>query len=291
MKLLILLAFISLSFSQEKLFHLMGTYALIELPEGKEYQAYRYMRSLEEKLSDYMENSEILRINKSAGLGCEKASEETLEVIKKALEISKKTYGFFDITVGAYTINYRRKGLIGEEEAKRLIDYRKVKVEDDRVCLLEKGMAIDLGGIGKGYAVQKVYERFKTPWGFISIAGDLRVWGHKRLLAIFNPINNSLLAEGYNSKDLCLSTGGNYLRKHIIGKENSLLQATVAYHDCTITDALETALLAMDDESRERFIRENPHIGVFLLFKDGSLFINRAFMEYFESLKIYPASP
>ncbi len=291
MKLLILLAFISLSFSQEKLFHLMGTYALIELPEGKEYQAYRYMRSLEEKLSDYMENSEILRINKSAGLGCEKASEETLEVIKKALEISKKTYGFFDITVGAYTINYRRKGLIGEEEAKRLIDYRKVKVEDDRVCLLEKGMAIDLGGIGKGYAVQKVYERFKTPWGFISIAGDLRVWGHKRLLAIFNPINNSLLAEGYNSKDLCLSTGGNYLRKHIIGKENSLLQATVAYHDCTITDALETALLAMDDESRERFIRENPHIGVFLLFKDGSFFINRAFMEYFESLKIYPASP
>ncbi|MDM7267240.1 MAG: FAD:protein FMN transferase [Aquificaceae bacterium] len=291
MKFLILLILLSLSFSQEKLFYLMGTYALIELPGGKEYQAYRYMKNLEEKLSDYMEDSEVSRINGSAGVGCEKVSEETLEVIKKALEISKRTYGFFDITVGAYTINYKRKGLIGEEEARRLIDYRKVKVEGDRICLLEKGMAIDLGGIGKGYAVQKAYERLKTPWGFISIAGDLRVWGHKRLLAIFNPINNTLLAEGYNSKDLCLSTGGNYLRKHIIGKENSLLQATVAYHDCTITDALETALLAMEDESRERFIKENPHIGVFLLFKDGSLFINRAFMEYFESLKIYPASP
>lgn len=291
MKFLILLILLSLSFSQEKLFYLMGTYALIELPGGKEYQAYRYMKNLEEKLSDYMEDSEVSRINKSAGVGCEKASEETLEVVQKALEISKRTYGFFDITVGAYTINYKRKGLIGEEEARRLIDYRKVKVEGDRICLLEKGMAIDLGGIGKGYAVQKAYERFKTPWGFISIAGDLRVWGHKRLLAIFNPINNTLLAEGYNSKDLCLSTGGNYLRRHIIGKGNSLLQATVAYHDCTITDALETALLAMEDESRERFIKENPHIGVFLLFKDGSLFINRAFMEYFESLKIYPASP
>jgi len=290
-KLLILLTLLSLSFSQERLFYLMGTYALIELPEGKEYQAFRYMKSLEEKLSDYMEDSEVSRINKSAGVGCEKASEETLEVVQKALEISKRTYGFFDIMVGAYTINYKRKGLIGEEEAKRLIDYKKVSIEGAKVCLLEKGMAIDLGGIGKGYAVQKAYERLKTPWGFISIAGDLRVWGHKRLLAIFNPINNTLLAEGYNSKDLCLSTGGNYLRKHIIGKENSLLQATVAYHDCTITDALETALLAMEDESRERFIKENPHIGVFLLFKDGSLFINRAFMEYFESLKIYPASP
>lgn len=84
MKLLILLTLLSLSFSQERLFYLMGTYALIELPEGKEYQAYRYMKSLEEKLSDYMEDSEVSRINKSAGVGCEKASEETLEVVQKS---------------------------------------------------------------------------------------------------------------------------------------------------------------------------------------------------------------
>jgi len=134
-KLLILLTLLSLSFSQERLFYLMGTYALIELPEGKEYQAYRYMKSLEEKLSDYMEDSEVSRINKSAGVGCEKASEETLEVVQKALEISKRTYGFFDIMVGAYTINYKRKGLIGEEEAKRLIDYKKVSIEGAKVCL------------------------------------------------------------------------------------------------------------------------------------------------------------
>ncbi|MFN4320069.1 MAG: FAD:protein FMN transferase [Aquificaceae bacterium] len=291
MRFLSFLLLLSLCFSQEKLFYLMGTYALIELPEGKEYQAYRYLKGLEEKLSDYIEDSEISRINRMAGIGCEKVSEETLEIIKKSLELSEKTYGSFDITVGAYTINYKRKGLISEGEARRLIDYRKVSIEGGRVCLLEKGMAIDLGGVGKGYAVQKTYESLKTPWGFISIAGDLRVWGHRRLLAILNPINYKLLAEGYNSKDVCLSTGGNYLRKHIIGKENSLLQATVAYHDCTITDALETILLAMDDESRERFIRDNPRIGFFLLFKDGSLFINKAFMEYFEGLRIYPVGP
>lgn len=283
-----MLILLSFSLSQEKIFHIMGTYALIELEEGKEYTAYRYMKELEEKLSDYIKTSEVSKINNMAGKGCVEVSEETLEVVKRSLEISEKTYGFFDITVGSYSIKYQREGYIGEEEAKRLIDYRKVKVKDNRICLLEKGMAIDLGGIGKGYAIQKAYEKLGLPWGFISIAGDLKVWGHKRALAIFNPINQGILAEGYNSRDLCLSTGGNYFKKHILGKENSLLQATVAYHDCTITDAIETSLLAMDDESRERFLEENPHIGVFLLFKDGKIFVNKAFMEYFESLKIHP---
>ncbi len=291
MKLLALLLFISLALSQEKLFHLMGTYALIELPEGREYEAYRYMKSLEEKLSDYIQTSEVSAINQRAGQDCVEVSEDTLEVIRKALEVSKTTYGFFDITVGSYTINHRRKKLLGEEEARKLIDYRRLKIEANRVCLLEKGMAIDLGGIGKGYTVQKVYERLKTPWGFVSIAGDMKVWGHSRLLAVYNPINGQILAQGYNAKDLCLSTGGNYFRRHILGRENSLVQATVAYSDCTITDALETALLAMDDESRERFLRENPHIGVLLLFRDGSLYVNRAFMDYFDGLRIYPEAP
>ncbi len=291
MKLLAFLLLLSIAFSQEKLFHLMGTYALVELPEGKEYEAYRYMKSLEEKLSDYIDTSEVSRINQRAGKGCVEVSKETVEVIERALEVSKQTNGAFDITVGSYTINYKRRGLLTEERARELIDYRKVRVEGGKVCLLEEGMAIDLGGIGKGYAVQRTYEALRTEWGFISIAGDLKVWGHRRLLAVFNPINNQILAQGYNSRDLCLSTGGNYLRRHILGRGNSLLQATVVYHDCTITDALETALLAMDDQSREKFLEENPHIGVLLLFKDGSLYINKAFMEYFEALRINPKAP
>ncbi len=276
----------TISFSQEKLFYLMGTYALLEL-SGKEYDAYRYMRSLEEKLSDYMESSEVSRINAFAGRGCVEVSEETLQVVKRSLEVARLTGGAFDPTVGSYTINYKRKRLLDPEKAKALIDYRRVRIEGNKVCLEEKGMALDLGGIGKGYAVQKAYEYINTDRGFISIAGDLKVWGHKRLLAVFNPINNSLLVEGYNARDMCLSTGGNYFRQHIIGKENSLLQATVAHTDCTLSDAIETALLAMGDREREEFLKANSDIGVLLLYRDGSLYINRAFMEFFEGLKIY----
>lgn len=289
MTLVLILIFFSLSFSQEKLFHIMGTYAVVEFADEKHaYKAFRIMKSIEEKLSDYIDTSEVSMINQKAGYGCLNASEETVEVIRYALRASEKTYGFFDITVGSYTVNFKRKGILKEEEAKRLIDYRKVKIEGNRVCLLEKGMAIDLGGLGKGYAVQKVYERLKTDSGFVSIAGDLKVWGHRRLLSVFNPINNSTLMEGYNAKDLCLSTGGNYFRKHIIGKDNNLLQATVAYENCTLADAYQTAILAMDSQTLEKFIKENQDVGLLLLFKDGTVYINRAYMNYFESLKLYP---
>ncbi|QWK18994.1 MAG: FAD:protein FMN transferase [Hydrogenobacter thermophilus] len=282
MPIILILLLCSLAFSKEEVFYLMGTYAIIDLPDGKNYQAYRYMRSLEEKLSDYIENSEVSEINKNAGIKPVAVSEETLEVIKKALYISQITDGAFDITVGAITIRARRGKELPENEARMLVDYRKVKIEGNKVFLTQKGMAIDLGGIGKGYAVEKAYQHLKLPEGFISIAGDMKVWGEKRLLAVYDPITRGVLMEGINRKDLCLSTSGNYFRHHIVGEPNSLLQVSVAYSDCTITDALSTAIFAMSDQQRQKFLREHQNVGVLLLYTDGSLYFNKAFLDYFE---------
>ena len=247
---LMLFLFLSLfAFSQERVFHLMGTYAIIDLPSEKAYQTYKFMKGLEEKLSDYIEDSEVSKINRKAGVEPVEVSADTLEVIKKSLWLSKLTQGAFDITAGAITIRARRLREISKDEARNLVNYKKVRMEGSSVFLEEKGMAIDLGGIGKGFAIQKAYEFIKTDEGFIAIAGDLRVWGHKRLLAVYNPTNGKILAQGYNKRDLCLSTSGNYRREHIIGKGGKLLQITVAYEDCTLTDGLSTALFAIDRKS------------------------------------------
>lgn len=283
-----LFLFLSLfAFSQEKGFHLMGTYAIIDLPSEKAYQAYRSMKELEEKLSDYIQDSEVSKINRKAGVEPVEVSADTLEVIKKSLLLSELTEGAFDITVGAITIRARRLREISEDEARNLVNYKKVRMEGSSVFLEEKGMAIDLGGIGKGFAIQKAYEFIKTDKGFIAIAGDLRVWGHKRLLAVYNPINGKILAQGYNKKDLCLSTSGNYRREHIIGKGGKLLQVTVAYEDCTLADGLSTALFAMDDKKRWDFIEKHPQFGYLLLFSDGSVYVNKTFLEFFESLEFF----
>ena len=263
----------------------MGTYAIIDLPSEKAYQAYKFMKGLEEKLSDYIEGSEVSKINQKAGVEPVEVSADTLEVIKKSLWLSELTEGAFDITVGAITIRARRLREISEDEARNLVNYKKVRVEGSSVFLEEKGMAIDLGGIGKGFAIQKAYEFIKTDEGFIAIAGDLRVWGHKRLLGVYNPINRKILAQGYNKRDLCLSTSGNYRREHIIGKGGKLLQITVAYEDCTLADGLSTALFAMDDKKRWDFIEKHPQFGYLLLFSDGSVYVNKTFLEFFESLE------
>jgi Membrane-associated lipoprotein involved in thiamine biosynthesis len=285
---LMLFLFLSLfAFSQEKVFHLMGTYAIIDLPSEKAYQAYKFMKGLEEKLSDYIQDSEVSKINRKAGVEPVEVSADTLEVIKKSLWLSELTEGAFDITVGAITIRARRLREISEDEARNLVNYKKVRVEGSSVFLQEKGMAIDLGGIGKGFAIQEAYEFIKTDEGFIAIAGDLRVWGHKRLLAVYNPINGKILAQGYNKKDLCLSTSGNYRREHIIGKGGKLLQITVAYEDCTLTDGLSTALFAMDDKKRWDFIEKHQQFGYLLLFSDGSVYVNKTFLEFFESLEFF----
>lgn len=275
------------AFSQEKVFHLMGTYVIIDLPSQKAYQAYKFMKGLEEKLSDYIEDSEVSKINQKAGVEPVEVSADTLEVIKKSLWLSELTEGAFDITVGAITIRARRLREISEDEARNLVNYKKVRVEGSSVFLEEKGMAIDLGGIGKGFAIQKAYEFIKTDKGFIAIAGDLRVWGHKRLLAVYNPINGKILTQGYNKKDLCLSTSGNYRREHIVGKGGKLLQVTVAYEDCILADGLSTALFSMDDKKRWDFIEKHPQFGYLLLFSDGSVYVNKTFLEFFESLEFF----
>jgi len=279
----LILLLLNLSFGVERLFYLMGTYAYIDLTsEEKVYEAYKYMKELEGKLSDYIEDSEISLINKNAGLRAVEVSEETLEVIKISLKVAEKTYGYFDISVGAITINCKRKKIIDCDRAEKLVDYRNIEISDNRVFLKKRGMAIDLGGIGKGYAVEKAYEKVRTERGFIGIAGDMKVWGEKRLLAVKDPLRKGVLAQMVNKRDVCLSTSGNYIRKHIKQGDKDLVQITVAYKNCTYADAYATALFAMPKGKRERFLRENPDVGVLELYKNGTIRMNKAFRNFFE---------
>ncbi|MGC8941855.1 MAG: FAD:protein FMN transferase [Sulfurihydrogenibium sp.] len=291
--LLIFLLIFSISYSQEKdgkVFNLMGTYTIIDLPDDeKVYKVYRYLKEIESKLSDYIEDSEVSQINKFAGIKPIKVSPITFEVIKKSLEVCKMTNGAFDITVGAITINYKRKGLISLEKAKKLVNCKDVVLDEKNqtVFLKKRFMAIDLGGIGKGFAVQKAYEEINVDKGFIAIAGDMKVWGHSREVAIYNPLNKSILMSAKNKKDLCLSTSGNYFRKHIIGKDTDLLQVSVVYKDCTFTDAIDTGIFAMSKKEREEFLK-NADFGYILLYNDGRVEFNKIVFEYLDEVQFYP---
>lgn len=274
--------------AEEKVFRSMGTYLIVDT-DGEHYDIYRYVSHLEQLLSDYIDSSEVSKINLFAGKSCVEVSPETLEVIRTSIHISQLTEGAFDITVGSITINHRRKNMIDFETAKGLVDYRQIKIMDNKVCLLKERMAIDLGGIGKGFAVQKVYEKFRDRLdrGFVALAGDLKVWGQKRELGIYNPLSKDILAKLVNRKDLCMSTSGNYFQEHIVGKTTDIVQVTVVYDDCSYTDALATAIFAMEKGQREKFLDRNQSFGVLILYKDGSVWLNRRFVDYFEIVQLF----
>lgn len=291
---LMILFFLILSYTfskaEEKVFNLMGTYAIIDLEdEQKIYETYRYLREIEDLLSDYKDDSEISLINKMAGKRPVKVSPITFEVIKKSMEICKLTKGAFDITVGSITINHRRLKMIDRKTAEKLVNCNNIVLDykQNTVFLKKKYMAIDLGGIGKGFAIEKAYEKISTSKGFIAIAGDLKVWGHQRNIGIYNPIDKSVVAVGLNKRDFCLSTSGNYFQNHIIGKKTDILQVSVVYEECSFTDAISTGIFAMNEKERKKFL-ENVTFGYLIIYQDGRVEFNKKLLEYFEYLTFKP---
>jgi thiamine biosynthesis lipoprotein len=282
---LVLIAFtFETTFSQGETYSLMGTYAYIDLGSKKlNLLAYKYLREIEFKLSDYIDTSEVSRVNSNAGKCFIKVSDVTLDLMKKSIEVSEKTFGYFDVTIGAVTINARRLGKLPQDSARKLVNFKDILIQNDSIMLRKEGMAIDLGGIGKGFAVEQVYRHLKTNYGFISIGGDMKVWGHKRTLAIKDPINDGSLVQMVNSKDVSLSTSGNYYRRHIDVEDDEVIQITVAHEDATYADAYATALFAMPRDLRQKFLKEND-VGVLILYKDGSIYINNKFRDFFEMI-------
>ncbi len=284
--LIVCLLFISsLSFGVERLFYLMGTYAVIDLPTEEEvYRAYRILREVERKISSYIPDSDISRLNRNAGIKSVKVSPLTAEMLRTSIYVSERTFGFFDITIGALTINAKRKGLLSEEEARKLVSFKDLQVSGNRAFLRRKGMAVDPGGIGKGYALDVLRRNLRAKRGFVGIAGDMSLWGEKRTLAIKDPLRGGSLLQLVNRKDLCISTSGNYIKEHIEKSDRNLYQITVIHEVCALADAYATALFSMPEDMRRRFYKENPDVGALELYRDGSIYMNGAFREFFSVL-------
>jgi len=83
-KFMLLFFVVEIVLSQGASYYLMGTYAYIELPnENLNYTAYKYLRGIEMKLSDYVDSSDVSKINLNAGEKFVKVSDITIEAIKK----------------------------------------------------------------------------------------------------------------------------------------------------------------------------------------------------------------
>lgn len=229
---------------------------------------------LETKLSATIETSEVSLINQNAGIEPVKVSKETFELIQKGLRYAEITKGKFDITIAPLLNLYDwREGMLTgtkpEEEkvkaAKELVNYRDVILDEDNMTayLSRPGMEIDLGGIAKGYIIDRavdILKEFGLEFGYVNGGGDIRFLGSKYdgtpwRIGVDNPRgegNIAVIPVSANS----VVTSGDYQRfymtqegeriHHIIdphtGTSGAFAQSvTVIAENATIADILSTA--------------------------------------------------
>lgn len=294
----------------------MGTYGRILIYGGSNEDidaAFSKIKELDDLLSDYNPNSEISEINQDAGIKPVKANAVVIEVLELAKEVGSQTNGVFDPTIGALTIGVYRFGRETDvdpsaddiSKAKSLVNYNDLIIEGDRVYLKNKGMMIDLGGIGKGFAIQKAVEVLKergVKSGVVSLSGDIKIFGHDADIAIRNPDGRGAIATFTTREDdITISTSGSYERSvnldgevyhHLIvpktGKPgNDFLSLTVVTKDnSAFADAYATALFIMGKDKMLEFIETHNAIGVFIVFPDKKIYYNKTFTDLVNNLKI-----
>ncbi len=191
------------------------------------------MRRLDQRLSPWIESSELARVNRLAASGPQSISAELLGLIDKSLYFSKISHGAFDITfasVGWY-YDYREKKQPSNKKRDELlpaINYHWLELNRQKSTLAykHKNVRIDLGGIAKGYAVDRVAQILLdggVKEASVSAGGDSRVLGDRRGRAWMIGIKNPRSGGAREAKpaimlpleDTAISTSGDYERYFI----------------------------------------------------------------------------
>ncbi|WP_239004743.1 FAD:protein FMN transferase [Paenibacillus tepidiphilus] len=116
------------------------------------------------------ENGEVYAINQAAGKEAVAVSDETLDLIKQSIKYGEEMDGLFDVTIGPL-VDLWNIGSGGEsvpaqadiDQAKSMTNYKDIIIDEaaKTVMLAKEGMIMDLGGIGKGYAADRIADYLK----------------------------------------------------------------------------------------------------------------------------------
>ncbi len=141
---------------------------------------------VEDLMSIHRRFTPLSRVNRVAGSEMLEVDPRIIEVVRSGLRWAKQSGALFDITA----LPLLKAGGLHPEaddipdtiaEARELVDYRQIRIEGRQLGLQRKGMGFDLGGIAKGYAVDRAIAVLRDKWGIanaiVEAGGDLYVHG------------------------------------------------------------------------------------------------------------------
>jgi FAD:protein FMN transferase len=253
----------------------------------------REFNRLENLMSNWRDGSDIQKLNSAAGKHSVPVGIELRDLLRTAHQISDWTGGKFDVTFGAmsglWKFDYQNEDDTlpdsGEVARRRkLINYHDLIVDEDTgtVFLRREGMVANLGGIGKGYAVDRARDILREK-GFrdflIQFGGDIYASGRSGdrtwRLGIQDPrIPENHIFAAMDLSDSTFSTSGDYERyfikdgrryHHIIDPatgEPSIgcRSVTIVTGSATIADGLSTGVFVMGPEAGMALIERLPDV-------------------------------
>jgi thiamine biosynthesis lipoprotein len=270
--------------------------------------AFAELKKVDNLMSDYKSESEISEVNRDAFKRAVKVDESTFHVLQKSSEFSRLSEGAFDITITPLAELWRTaaesNSVPTEEdiaEARSKVGYEKLflDVNEMTVRFAVDGMKLDLGGIAKGYAIDRAIEAMQAggaAGGMVDVGGDIRCFGlppkGKKTWRIglqnpAEPDSDEQTLAGTTEQVLmvlkltnaAIATSGGYRRfvliegkkhSHIINRDTAtsaeaLSSVTIISQNALDADALATSVSVMGPEKGLALIEKIPSAEAILI--------------------------
>jgi len=307
----------------------MGTVMTIKAYGDKAKEAvvnaFKRVDEIEQLTSTNISSSEVAKINEAAGKEYISVHPDVFYIIKKSIEYSKISNGSFDITVGPIVKLWN----FGTEEARvpstweineklPLIGYEKIRLNESKlsVKLENEGMAIDLGGIAKGYAADEIMDILKEHgirYALINLGGSTiytlgsKPGGENWSVGIQHPRKDR--GEGYlgivMASNKAIATSGDYQRyimkngkryHHILDpltgypSESGIMSDTIVLEGDRVQnpsmfgDALSTAVFVLGPLDGLRLIEGIEGVECIITLSDFSLIASSGMRDKIKSI-------
>ena len=273
---------------------------------------------LEGLFSRFLQQSEISRVNRSAGKNAEKVSPETFELLVKALEFSRLSYGKFDVTIGPLLSlwhDFRDSKQVPDKRSLRralqLVNYHDLELEPQAAAaaLRKPGQFIDPGGIGKGFAADRfmdIFRAYQISSAYCNLGGNVAVLGNKPdgspwKVGIQHPRRENELIGALTVRDESVVTSGDYQRyftdsrgirqHHILDPRTGyparpgLVSVTIVTKSSLAADSLSTILFLAGLERGLQVLSDFPKSEAILIDEALQVYISKGLKDRFTPQK------
>ncbi len=296
----------------------MGTVFEVSAYVANKYEAeeafndvFKEVNRLDYLMSNYKEESELSEINKNAASEPTTCDNELAYVIEQSLQYSDITDGAFDITIGPLMKKwgfFKEQGRIpGKEELKSVLEsvsYKNIIIEETvkkslfrdpsivkTISFKHSDTQIDLGGIGKGYAVDMAIRVLKgngANSALINFAGNIYAYGtppekDSWVIGLQHPRKSEGLLGSFEIRDKAVSTSGDYEKfftidgerySHIIDPRTGnpvkgIVSVTIVTDNATRADALSTGVFVLGLDKGMDLIEKLSDVEGIIIYEDG----------------------